>query len=144
MSRRWIPAALMLAALALLTGCATEAVTASSTAQGPAKVEKLAGAEQSKVTITDKAAQRLGIQLGTVQAAPGNLLVVPYSAVVYDTKGQAWTFTNPQKGVYLRHKVTVDSVRDATALLSAGPANGTAVVTVGSAELYGAELGIGK
>lgn len=144
MSRRWTRAALILAALALAAGCATEAVTAGGPAKGPAKVEKLAGAEQSKVTITDKAAQRLGIQLVPVRAAPGNLLAVPYSAVVYDTKGQAWTFTSPQKGVYLRHKVTVDSVRDATALLSAGPAGGTPVVTVGSAELYGAELGIGK
>jgi hypothetical protein len=45
--------------------------------------------------------------------------------------------------VYVRHAITVDRVDGDVAVLHDGPPVGTPVVTVGSAELYGVESGIG-
>ena len=42
-----------------------------------------------------------------------------------------------------RAPITVDRVDGETAYLVKGPAVGTAVVTVGAPELYGAEYGVG-
>jgi hypothetical protein len=96
--------------------------------------------------------------------------IVPHSAVVYDTKGQAWVYMNPEPLVFVRHAVTVSffdveettlttndihaatSIEDflvayggrGRAVLLEGPPVGTQIVTVGAIELFGAETGIGK
>ncbi|MBB5081934.1 hypothetical protein [Nonomuraea endophytica] len=134
--------ALFTAALAL-SGCAATDKASTGPKVSPATVEKLAGSELSKLTLTGKAVERLGIQVARALQS-GKLLAVPYSAVVYDTKGQAWLFVNPAPGTYQRAQITVESMKDGTAYLTAGPPAGTPVVSTGAAELYGAELGIGK
>jgi hypothetical protein len=58
---------------------------------------------------------------------------------MYDPKGGTWTFTNPQPLVFVRHKIVVDRVEGDRVILSEGPPAGTVVVTVGAAELMGAE-----
>jgi hypothetical protein len=68
--------------------------------------------------------------------------VIPYSAVVYDTDGSTWTYVNTAARTYVREPVTVTAIQDQVALLSAGPPVGTAVVTVGAAELLGTEYNI--
>jgi hypothetical protein len=70
--------------------------------------------------------------------------VIPYAAVLYDAKGQTWVYTNPEPLVFIRQPIQIDTVRSDEAILVDGPPIGTAVVTVGGAELYGAEFGVGK
>jgi len=66
--------------------------------------------------------------------------VVPYSAVYYDAKGDAWVYVNTAPFAYMRERITVDRVSGDLALLSSGPAVGTRVATVGVSLLYGAEI----
>lgn len=67
-------------------------------------------------------------------------LSVSYWAILYDSTGKTWVYTNPEARVYVRQAVTVERINGAVALLSDGPAAGTVVVTTGAEELYGAEF----
>jgi hypothetical protein len=156
--RRWMAVILITAVLGL-AGCSE---TASSSPGGeevsPAKVEAIPDQDVKKVTITEQAAQRTGVETGAIAIAPASLLpagtrpspsmtVVPYSAIVYDPSGVTWVYTVPEPLTYVRAKVVVATVggSDGTqAVLSDGLPAGTTVVTKGVIELYGAELGIGK
>jgi hypothetical protein len=106
------------------------------------------GSNVSKVTLSPEAVLRIGVQTAPVaerDLAPAQRRkIIPYAAVLYDRAGTTWTYTNPQALVYMRERITVESIQGDTAILTEGPAAGTAVVTVGGAELYGAELGVGK
>lgn len=66
--------------------------------------------------------------------------VVPYSAVYYDGKSDAWVYVNTKPLVFERQRIAVKRVEGDLAVLSEGPPVGTAVVTVGAALLYGAEI----
>jgi hypothetical protein len=66
--------------------------------------------------------------------------VVPYSAVYYDAKGDAWVYLNPKPLVYERKAIRIEHVIGDKAALIEGPDVGAAVVTVGAALLYGTEL----
>jgi hypothetical protein len=68
--------------------------------------------------------------------------VIPYAALLYLPDGKTITYTNPDRHSYVRQDVTVESIRGEQAVLSAGPAAGTRVVTTGATELWGAEFGI--
>ncbi len=142
------------AALALLVVALAFGVSACSRGQASeeenrayrdAKVEKVAGTDLSRVTLSQQASDRLGIQTTAVRAQGGQAArkVIAYAAVIYDDNGDTWTFTNPQPLTYLRQQIKIDVVQGNTAVLSDGPAVGTAVVTVGAAELLGTELGVG-
>jgi hypothetical protein len=138
-----------LAALAYLQNSVTTADPDGKTSGKivPGRVEPVAGTKVSRVILTDDAARRLNVQTVPVRSeAVGTALrpVIPYSAVIYDRSGETWTFTNPEPLVYQRQPVTIDRVLGDQVVLSAGPPVGTAVVTVGAAELYGTELGVGK
>ncbi|HEY2984123.1 MAG TPA: hypothetical protein VGJ38_08225 [Jatrophihabitantaceae bacterium] len=136
-----IIAALAAAGVLLLTGGDEPGETASSTP--PATVEQIDGGERSRLTLVAKAIERLGIETTPVRAA-GRRTVVPYSALLYDAAGKTYVYTRPEAQVFMRESVTVDSVEAELVVLTAGPAAGTAVVSVGAAELYGLEKGIGK
>ena len=71
-------------------------------------------------------------------------IVIPYSAVVYDLRGETWAYVSPEPLVFVRHQIRVDYIEGDLAVLLDGPALGTSVVTVGVAELFGIELGVGK
>src|SRR2546425_2822650 len=71
----------------------------------------------------------------------GTRKVVPHAAVLYDAKGKAWVYTNPEPLVFVRHGVSVDYIDGDREVLSDGPNPGMAVVTVGAAELLGTEYG---
>ncbi|MBI5031564.1 MAG: hypothetical protein HZB51_13635 [Chloroflexi bacterium] len=87
--------------------------------------------------------QRVFVQL--VLVGSGALRkIIPYSAVLYDKEGKTWTYTNPEPLVFVRQVITVDYIEGDQAILTEGPAAGTLVVTVGEAELFGAEVGVGK
>lgn len=70
--------------------------------------------------------------------------IVPFAAVMYDAKGNAWVYTNPEPLVFVRQPIKIDTIVGDDVLLVDGPAAGTAVVTVGGAELFGTEFGVGK
>jgi hypothetical protein len=58
--------------------------------------------------------------------------------------GETWAYTSPESLTFIRQLITIDSIEGDMAILSNGPAIGTQVATVGVAELYGADTGIGK
>jgi|SRR5215472_6723341 len=142
-SRRFLGVLLIIAAL-LLVGCAQ---TAPANNEGggvpPARVERIAGTDFSRVILTAGAAKRIGIEtapVGTKQVGGTQMKVVPYSAILYDLYGETWVYTNPAPLTYVRAAITVDSINRDTAVLSDGPPIGTLVVTVGVVELYGSEF----
>jgi hypothetical protein len=122
---------------AALPGC-TEVETESSTAYEPYKLSAAAGGLQ-RVTFTAEGARRTGLRTATVGRRAGRA-VVPYAALIYDPEGRTWVYTSPRRRAYLRERVAVDRVAGNRVLLSRGPPPGTTVVTVGAAEVYGAEL----
>ena len=144
-SRRTLVAIVLLVVGLQLTACTQQSAEAEAGAE-PARVEHVEGAEVSRLTLTARAAERLGIQTRPVLAGRvGNATrrVVPYSALLYDAKGDTWVYTNPEPRTYVRERVTVDFIEGDQAVLSDGPPQGTPVVTVGAAELYGTEFGVG-
>ncbi len=82
--------------------------------------------------------QRVRVELPLVESGPPRKSV-PYAAVLYDTKGDIWVYTNPAPLTFMRHKIRIESIEGDVAILTEGPANGTQVVTVGTMLLYGAE-----
>ena len=112
----------------------------------PATVEEL-GEDLWRIELTARAAERTGVETVDVsmQQIDGvDRLVVPYSALIYHFEGSTWTYTSPQDLVYVREPVDIDFIVGDLAVLNDGPAVGTMVVSVGAAELYGVEFGIGK
>lgn len=124
-----------------LTGCG--GTTAEAAPEAAAVVEEIEGGSVSRITLTAHAAERLAIETATVSDAGSGELAVPFAAVFWDAQGQAWTYTNPEELVYVRAPIFVERIDGDEALLSEGPAAGTTVVTVGVAELYGTETGVG-
>lgn len=146
-------AALLVVGGTALGGCTrSEAGAAASGGEKPAKVEAVAGTEAKKVVLTEQAVTRLGIRTETVSlmavtGANGKVATretVPYSALLYDTKGDTWVFEVVEPRSYLRKKVVVDTVEGETVLMRGGPPVASTVVTVGAAMLYGTELGTGS
>jgi hypothetical protein len=135
-------AGLVIGAAAILAGCAT----ATPAQTPPALIKPVAGSPIPQLQLTERAVQRLGILTQPVRptttAGQPAHEVIPYSAVVYDTDGSTWAYVNTAARTYERKPITVSEIDGTTALLSAGPAAGTAVVTVGAAELLGTEYDI--
>jgi hypothetical protein len=96
----------------------------------------------SVLTLSEHAAARLGVQTGEVRE-DGSRKVIPYSAIIYDKTGATWAYATSAPLVFQRAAITVESIAGDEAVLSDGPPGGTVVVTVGAAELYGAETGVG-
>jgi len=119
----------------LLSACgATSADIEVPEEEGPAQVEHLEGAQPTRVTLTEDAAQRLDIQTAPAQ---GN--VIPYAALLYDTEGNTWVYINPEPFVFVRSPVTVDYIEGGQAFLLKELPSGSVVVTTGAAELFGSE-----
>ncbi len=157
-NHRWMVAALIFGGL--LAACSVAVLllvvfispssetVAGTTKNEPAKVEPIEGTALSRVILTEKAAERLDIQTVTVGdaevvSAEGETTVrtvIPYAAVLYDVNGDTFAYTNPEPLTFIRAPITVDYIEGDVAVLSDGPSSGTAVVTVGAAELFGAEF----
>lgn len=87
--------------------------------------------------------QRMLVEVALKEGS-GVRKLIPFTAVIYDVKGGTWAYTNPEPLTYVRAPITIDYVDGEWAYLSDGPEAGTEVVTLGAAELYGAETGVGK
>jgi len=134
-------AGLCVAAGLALTGCQTLASGTESEGDPPATVEVDPEGGPATLTLIEEAVGRLGIETAAVEQ-PAEGLTIPYAAVVYDADGGAWAFVELEPRTYQRAPITIVSITGDRTLLSAGPEPGTAVVTVGAAELVGVEAGI--
>ena len=136
--RRSILAIIVVATLAF-AGCG------AAPAEPPAAPEEagVTGDNPLEVTVSEAAAERLGIETTPVAAGSGGRTSVPYASILYDTTGATWVYVNASEGTFVRTPVKVDAIQGDTALISNGVTAGTNVVTVGIAELYGAETGVG-
>jgi hypothetical protein len=145
-SKRWIAILGLLIAVPQLSACTQTSAEATGGAE-PAKVEHVEGSSDvSRLTLTAKAAERLGIQTAQVReqkVAGKQRKVIPYGALLYDSKGDTYVYVTAQPLTYVREPVTVDYIGAGSVVLTDGPAAGTVVVSVGAAELYGTETGVG-
>jgi hypothetical protein len=133
----------LLAAVGLgLTGCGTAAPGEPVAAPEPAVVRPADDGGTALISLTEDGARKLQLRTTPVAAGPAGGLVIPYAAVVYAADGTAWTFVQVSPGTFRRVSVTVSAIAGDDAVLTAGPPTGTEVVTVGPAELVGAEAQI--
>jgi hypothetical protein len=114
---------------------------------GPSKVEPVKGTDYARVTLTPKAAERIGLRTEPVRRrrlGPGGAAraVIPYAAVMYDAEGHAFTYASVHRLVFIRRPIRISRIDGRVAILSKGPPAGTRVVTVGVAELLGVEYGV--
>ena len=150
---QWAVLGLIVAAVLPLAGCKAGAASGAEVEAKvkPATIEKIAGTELSRLTLTAKAAARLDIKTEAVadeqKERSGKTAlrkVVPYSAVLYDATGTTWVYTSPEPLVFVRQKITIDYIEGGVAVLSDGPATGVKVVTLGASLLYGTEFEVGE
>jgi hypothetical protein len=97
--------------------------------------------DHKQVELSPQAASRLGVETVPVRKAAQGRTAIPYSAVLYDSDGSTYAYTSPRRLVFVRERIRVERVDGQTALLSRGPPVGTAIVSVGASELWGAEYG---
>jgi hypothetical protein len=105
----------------------------------PSTLEEIEGSELKRVILTEKAAERIGVQAVEVDG-----LTVPYAAVVYDTEGGTWVYTNPSALAFERVQVIIDRIEGDTAFLAERLETDAPVITVGVMEIYGSETGVSK
>jgi hypothetical protein len=139
-------AALLLLAALSLAGCQREGEGVAA-ADEPAMVEPVGGSDDLlQVTLTADAAERIDLQTAVVRTqgeGAAERTILPYSAIVYETDGETWVYTSTGDLSFVREHIAVQEIEGDRAVLSEGPPAGTEVVTVGVAELFGAEHGIG-
>ena len=141
-------AALLVLAAFPLSAC-SPAATAAATKPKPYKVDKEEGTALTRVRVEQKVFDRIQFKTSTVREVErfgGDTArkVVDYTAIVYEPKGDTAVYMNPSPLVYVRKPVKVDYIDGDLAVLADGPPAGTAVVTIGRAELLGMEFGVGK
>lgn len=132
----WILVTFSIAGL-LLSGCGSKADASQKV--NPVTLEPIDGTDFQRLILTEKAAERLGIQTTQVDGEK-----IPYAAVIYDTEGNTWVYTNPEPLTYVRAPILVDRVEGDQAILSQEMDPQVDVVIVGVSELYGAETGVSK
>ena len=149
-SRVWTAVAglgALLAAFALylaLVGGTTEAAGSAEVAAA-AIVDYPNGSKLARLRLEPSAIKRLDLRTTTVRSerVDGKArLVVPYAALIYDSEGEAWLYVSSKPRSFMRQHITIDRIAGERVILSAGPAAGTKIATVGAQELWGAELGI--
>ena len=123
-----------------LSAC-SETSTQAASDDAPATVKPIKGTDRSSVTLSARAAERLGIETAPVRVGSQGK-VIPYDAVTYDADGKTFAYTNPEPLVFVRRSISVDRIDGSKAILSNGPPSGTKVVTVGAQELYGSEYAV--
>jgi hypothetical protein len=124
-------------ALPGLTACGSE-LTVTQQAS-PSALKDIEGSDLKQVILTEKAAERVG-----VETVPVDGPVVPYAAVIYDTEGHTWVYTNPEPLTFVRAQILIDRIEGDQAFLSEPLETDAPIVTVGVAEIYGAETGVSK
>jgi len=80
------------------------------------------------------------VMLTLPMRAVESVTAVPYSAVLYDANGSEWLYVCEEEGLYRRTRIEVLRRAGELAILGRGPDVGTCVVSVGAAEVFGAEF----
>ena len=130
--------------LGLLSGACRETSDPDAPSSAPATLEPVRGTDRVRVILTREAAERIDLQTAPVVAGREGELVIPYAAVFYGLDGDTWTYVSVEPLTFEREPISVERVDHDLAYLSDGPAAGTPVVTVGAAELFGAETGVSE
>ncbi len=137
------------AALAAITvsasGCSEAGASNEENPETAVTVEEVGEDQPARLTVSERAEQRLGLRTEPVRALsgqPGVTEVISYSAVVYDSDGKSWAFSSPSPRTFVRVPIVINSIAGQTVQLKSGPPVGTQVVVVGAPELVGAEAGI--
>ena len=136
---------LLIVAALQLSACAPKAPAIEKIS--PSVVETIEGSDLKRVILTEKATERLNIQMGSIHDEQVNGVkrsVVPYAAIIYDLEGKTWLYTSPAPLTFVREPITIDFIEGDIAVLMNGPSSGTEVVIVGVPELYGTETGVSK
>jgi hypothetical protein len=144
--RSWFITLILLGALGLVVYSGVAADETSVGQSEPAYVEPIEGSSLSRIILSERAAERIGLATAPVADDVSNdapRKVIPYSAVIYSPNGETWAYTSPEPLVFVREAIGIDRIEGDKAILIEGPAAGTEVVTVGAAELLGAESGLG-
>jgi hypothetical protein len=134
---RWVIGVMVIAGLQL-SACGSNS---EPEAPEPARVEVTASG-LGRVTLSEEGVQRIGLKTAQVRKVGGGKFEIPYAAILYEPDGKTYAFTEPKPLTFVRRPIAVDSISGKGAILSDGPPDGTEVVTVGAAELYGAETGV--
>jgi len=122
-----------------LTGCTGQSSEAISYEE-PVHLEHTEDSDVARLTVTDQAAERLGLETAEVEDAGSGQLRIPYTALLYMADGSTWVYASTEELVFMREPVTVVRVEGDSVLLSGGPAPGTEVAVTGAAELFGSEF----
>jgi hypothetical protein len=137
------------AALAMITlgasGCSEAGASNESKYETAVTVESAGEDQPARLTVSERAEERLGLRTEPVRAVtgqPGVTEAISYSAVIYDADGASWAFSSPSPRTYVRVPIDISSITGKTVQLKSGPPVGTQVVVVGAPELVGAEAGI--
>jgi len=137
------------AALAAITvsasGCSEAGASNEQSPETAVTVEEAGEGQPARLTVSQRAEERLGLRTEPVRALtgqPGVTEAISYSAVVYDSDGKSWAFSSPSPRTYVRVAIVIRSRDSHTVQLKSGPPVGTQVVVVGAPELVGAEAGI--
>ena len=109
----------------------------------PARVEATKDAKIMKVTLTAKAAERLGILIDEVRADPSGRRIVPYASVLYDLTGKTWVYISADPLTFVRGAVVIDTIKGDNVYLSDGPPAGTKVLAAGVPQVFGTEVKVG-
>lgn len=105
----------------------------------PSRLEEIPGSDLKRVILTEKAAERIGLETVEVNGS-----TVPYTAVIYDTSGQTWVYSNPEPLTFVRMPILIDRIEGDQAFLAEKLETDAPIVTVGVIEIYGAETGVSK
>jgi hypothetical protein len=127
----------------LAASCASDLAAEAAVKVTPARVEATLDANIKKVTLTLKAAERLGILIDEVRADPSGRRIVPYASVLYDLTGKTWVYISADPLTFSRGAVVIDTIKGDNVYLSDGPPTGTKVLAAGVPQVYGAEVKVG-
>jgi hypothetical protein len=137
---------LMVAAFAACLAAPCASALAAETAVKkilPARVEATSDAKIMKVTLTPKAAERLGVVIDEVRADPSGRLIVPYASVLYDLTGKTWVYISADPLTFARGAVVIDTIKGDNVYLTEGPPAGTKVLAAGVPQVFGTEVKVG-
>ena len=109
----------------------------------PARVDATSDAKIMKVTLTPKAAERLGVVIDEVRADPSGRLIVPYASVLYDLTGKTWVYISADPLTFARGAVVIDTIKGDNVYLTDGPPAGTKVLAAGVPQVFGTEVKVG-
>jgi hypothetical protein len=109
----------------------------------PARVEATLDGKIKKITLTPKAAERLGILIDEVREDPSGRRIVPYASVLYDLSGKTWVYISAEPLTFVRGPVEIDTIKGDNVYLSEGPPVGTKVLAAGVPQVFGTEVKVG-